>query len=256
MGRERLVNLTGQTFGSWKVLKHAGMYQKKAGALWLCQCVCGKKRKVKSLALRNGVTKSCGCQRDNLDKVTHGATKGAKQGGKRTPEYISWAKIKQRCYNPNCKEYPWYGAKGVGMYRPWRTSFAAFLADMGPKPAGHVVGRIDHTKNYQPGNCRWITRRENSIEANKGYRPVGWNKGAGGKPKSHGMSKTRTYYSWAKAKRTGLINGRWKNFKAFLKNMGIRPADTNLARIDPSKGWERGNCQWGTKKDRAHLSLK
>src|SRR5260370_26930387 len=131
MGRERLINLIGQTFGSWKVLKHAGMYQGKAGALWLCQCVCGKKRKVKSLALRQGVTESCGCQRHNLDKRTHGY---APKGKRRPVEYVSWASIKQRCYNPNCKEYPWYGAKGIRMCRSWRKSFATFLADMGPHP--------------------------------------------------------------------------------------------------------------------------
>jgi hypothetical protein len=177
MPRRQLIDLTGQIFGFWKVVKHAGMYQGRAGALWLCQCVCGKKRKVKSLALRNGITESCGCQRRNLHKVTHGC---APKDKCRPRAYISWAKVKQRCYNPNCKEYKWYGAKGIKLYRPWH-NFANFLADMGPCPDGFVIGRKNHTKNYEPGNCIWTTKRENSIEANKGYRPPGWSSGKRGR---------------------------------------------------------------------------
>ena len=171
----RLIDISGKRFGEWEVLKHVGMYQGKAGALWLCRCrLCGKKRKIKSWALRHGDTKSCGCHRSNSHLQTHGATKGSKQTGKSAREYISWAKIKQRCYNPNCKEYKWYGAKGIKMYLPWRKDFTRFRADMGPCPPGYVIGRICHWKNYEPGNCKWVTKRENSVETNRGYRPPGW----------------------------------------------------------------------------------
>ena len=173
------INLTGLKFGDWSVISYAGP-SKGSGSLWKCRCECGTKRLIKSWSLRAGITKSCGsCHRHNSHLVTHGATKGSKKTGKpRDRAYISWAKIKQRCHNPNCPEYKWYGAKGIKMYLPWRRDYARFLADMGPCPPGHVIGRICHWKDYRPGNCKWVTRKENSRETNKGYRPPGWkNKG-------------------------------------------------------------------------------
>jgi hypothetical protein len=177
----RTIDLTGKTFGSWTVLGYGGSTAKRAtGATWLCRCVCGTERPINTKVLRYGHSKSCGCKKGELIKESvtkHGHTVGHNMGKRRTPEYNVWAAIKTRCYNPNCKQYPLYGAKGIGMYKPWRKNFAAFFAHVGRRPSPeYVIGRIDHTKNYQPGNCRWITKRENSIEANKGYRPPGWSK--------------------------------------------------------------------------------
>lgn len=76
------------------------------------------------------------------------------------------------------------------------------------------------------------------------------------------MTGTRTYFAWHKAKRSGLMCRRWRSLQAFLKDMGVRPLDTILARIDANKGYEPGNCYWKPQKDRqhrkllAHLSLK
>src|SRR3954470_16361069 len=85
----------------------------------------------------------------------------SQQSGRRCPGYKSWEGAKQRCYNPNAKKYEIYGAIGVTMCDRWRTSFANFLADMGPRPPGHSLDRYpDPYGNYEPGNCRWATIKE------------------------------------------------------------------------------------------------
>jgi hypothetical protein len=74
--------------------------------------------------------------------------------------YPSWSAMKQRCLNPNCKDYAYYGGRGITVCDRWRTSFQAFLDDMGGRPAGHTLDRIDVNGNYGPGNTRWATPKE------------------------------------------------------------------------------------------------
>lgn len=76
----------------------------------------------------------------------------------KTPEYRAWGHIKERCYNPNCKEYKWYGAQGIVMCDEWRKSFHKFLEDMGKKPGEkYSIDRINCNGNYEKSNCRWTT---------------------------------------------------------------------------------------------------
>ncbi len=74
--------------------------------------------------------------------------------GKFSPEYHSWAAMWQRCTNPDRESYKHYGGKGVSVCKRWR-AFENFLADMGARPAGASLDRIDLAGNYEPGNCRW-----------------------------------------------------------------------------------------------------
>lgn len=79
-----------------------------------------------------------------------------------SPEYMSWSRMKQRCYNPNHSNYHNYGGRGIRVCKRWRESFSAFYEDMGPKPApDYQIDRINNDGNYEPGNCRWITPTEN-----------------------------------------------------------------------------------------------
>lgn len=70
--------------------------------------------------------------------------------------------MRARCRNPRLREYPLYGGRGITVCDRWARSFPAFLADMGPRPAGTTLDRKDNDGNYEPGNCRWGTRTEQS----------------------------------------------------------------------------------------------
>lgn len=81
-------------------------------------------------------------------------------GGKRSPTLNTWTNMVGRCTNPNRPDYRYYGWRGVTVCDRWRESFAAFLADMGPKPDGLSLDRIDNSGGYGPENCRWATKHE------------------------------------------------------------------------------------------------
>jgi hypothetical protein len=83
---------------------------------------------------------------------------GHNQRGNRTATYNSWVDMKKRCSNPKHKNYADYGGRGISVCEAWSNSFASFLADMGERPDGLTLDRIDNSKGYEPGNCRWATR--------------------------------------------------------------------------------------------------
>lgn len=84
-----------------------------------------------------------------------------KHGMARTPTYASWHQMKQRCRNPRAPNYGLYGERGITVTPRW-DDFRAFFADMGVKPAGTSLDRIDNSGNYEPGNCRWATPKQQS----------------------------------------------------------------------------------------------
>jgi hypothetical protein len=122
----------------------------------MCVCDCGRLSVAESSQLKSGKTASCGCYgRSILGKTntTHGHTKG----GKHSKTYESWAGIISRCKNKNKKAYKNYGARGITVCKRWEV-FENFYADMGDKPDGMTIERVDNDKGYDLGNCKWATR--------------------------------------------------------------------------------------------------
>lgn len=122
---------------------------------WKCLCECGVITSVRSYSLRKGVTRSCGCY--GKEQLVHDA--GYKHGYHQTPTYHSWEKMKSRCNNPNNPSYSRYGGIGVSYDKRWET-FEPFLEDMGDRPEGMSLDRINPFGNYGPSNCRWATWKE------------------------------------------------------------------------------------------------
>ncbi len=141
------VDLIGKTFGQLEVLELAGMENGKS--VLLCKCSCGNTTKANVGHLTGGGRISCGCA--TKGKPTHGM--------RRTRTYSIWCDVLKRCNNEKSISYRWYGAKGVKVCDRWR-SFENFFADMGEAPEGLTIDRIDSSKDYRPGNCRWATPQE------------------------------------------------------------------------------------------------
>lgn len=148
----------GDVFNAWSVISEPVRDDRpEEGRHWFvtCRCQCGAIRRISVNNLIRNHTKSCGCLKASLVSK---AQKEIADDCKR--EYAIWKGIKSRCNNPNRKSYADYGAKGIKMSAEWSHSFSAFYADMGPRPDGGTVDRIDNAKGYQRGNCRWVERSE------------------------------------------------------------------------------------------------
>ena len=138
-GRE---NLMGKVFGKLTVVEKRGITVTR-NRLWLCRCDCGNERELPADKLRAGKRGSCGCSVRVASKDRF------------TPERTLWKLMIARCYDEKCKSHSNYGARGIKVCERWRDSMQAFLDDMGRRPDGMTLERVNNEGDYEPSNVIW-----------------------------------------------------------------------------------------------------
>lgn len=203
----KIHDLTGQKFELITVL---GFNHSTNGrTFWLCQCDCGNKVVKRSDCVK--IDTSCGCY--HRAAVT-------KHNLCHSSEYKSYQAIIQRCTNENSLYYPGYGGRGITICDRWLNSFENFFSDMGKRPKGLSLERIDNNKGYEPGNCKWATKLEqdNNRRSNTFLTCGG---------------KTQTIAQWTREKdlRKNNIEGRLK--LGWSIDRAINTPNPNIGRISP-----------------------
>ena len=163
--RASAIDITGQKFGLWLAVQRAPDTRRPA---WLCRCDCGTERIVQSGNLRSGRSTGCGCMVPARSRATHRT-----HGYSSTRTYKIWCNMKARCMNPRTTHFAHYGGRGIAVCDRWLYDYPAFLSDMGECPPGYTIERNDNDGNYEPGNCRWATQAEQTLNQRRS-RYVEW----------------------------------------------------------------------------------
>lgn len=167
--------IPGKQYGYWTALEDAGMVHLANDVHprrhWLCRCICGTERLVQAFYLKNGRSSSCGCMKGKLQREALGNSGGHRSD--RTPTYNTWRAMRARCKEVNNHKYRIYGALGITVCERWE-SFANFLEDMGERPEGKTLDRIDPYGNYEPSNCRWATIAEQNANTKRKFSAQGY----------------------------------------------------------------------------------
>jgi hypothetical protein len=144
----RYVDITGRVFGKLTAIRVHESSSKK-NEKWLFDCACGKQTVTLKRHAMSGAVVSCNCAKK---KHGHGGD------GERSPTYFSWCGMKQRCTDKSHTAFEHYGGRGIGFEPRWE-SFENFLADMGERPEGTSLDRINNEEGYSKENCRWVSQR-------------------------------------------------------------------------------------------------
>ena len=156
----KAIDMTGKRFNRLTVIGR-GANSSQGKAMWICECDCGNIVTVCGCNLRNSHTQSCGClQCEQTSKAsrTHGMT--------RTRIYHVWKQMRQRCLNPNHRRFGDWGGRGITICQEWQDSFEAFYDHVSQLPhfdeARYSLDRKNNDGNYEPGNVRWASPKEQS----------------------------------------------------------------------------------------------
>ena len=156
--------LKGKRFTRLIVIEDSGRRSRSGQVLWNCICDCGNKAIVRTDGLTGGTSRSCGClqkeaaRRSSINAKKASTKHGHWKGGP-TRTYKSWEGMKSRCLNPNITGYKYWGGRGIKICDRWM-KFENFLEDMGERPEGLCLERIENEGDYSIENCKWATRKE------------------------------------------------------------------------------------------------
>jgi hypothetical protein len=177
----RLEINTGDRFGMLTIIDETEKIIEKNGQhkrMMLCKCDCGNTKVIGLRHLTSGGNKGCGCQRKlsgikTQFKPIHNDGDYYKNTNGYNYLYMCWSAMKRRCLNPNSSPYNSYGGRGIKIYEPWITDYRLFkewiLTNLGDRPKGYSLDRIDNDGNYEPGNLRWADyyTQNNNTSRNK-----------------------------------------------------------------------------------------
>ena len=159
-------DLAGMKFGRLSVIRYVPSTDTRHN-YFLCSCECGKEKVCRADHLESGRSRSCGCLKsEKAAEAGRGFGERVKKHGHKsdfvtTPTYCTWQSMKARCFDKNHKYFKNYGARGITVCETWM-EFPAFLSDMGERPSGKTLERLDNNGNYEPGNCTWATPKQQS----------------------------------------------------------------------------------------------
>lgn len=169
---QRLAGPVGRVYGRLTVLSDADDWVVEPWGrrrVWTFGCACGEVVRLRVSDVNSGKTRSCGCLRRQVT-AKRNTTEKFRHGHHGTRIYTTWSRMKARCNNPCDIGYRFYGGRGVKVCVRW-IQFANFFTDMGESPGeAYSIDRIDPKGDYEPGNCQWILRGENSRRATKGKK--------------------------------------------------------------------------------------